>query len=66
MSGLTVDQALAQVMLLVDDDPAKRREFRRILGEVRSDGYSAGYRDGWEEGKNIMTQILRNKRERRK
>jgi hypothetical protein len=66
MSELTVDQALAQVMLLVDDDPAKRREIRRILGEVRSADYSAGYRDGWEEGSCIMTQRLRNKRERRK
>ena len=47
-----MDQALAQVMLLVrvDDDAEKRREIRRVLNEVRSGGYAARHRDGWDEG----------------
>ena len=52
MSGLTVDQALAQVMLLfrVQDAAERRSEIRKVLEQVRSSGYAAGHSDGWEEG----------------
>lgn len=50
--ALTVDQGLAQVMLLIriEDDAEKRREIRKVLTEVRSGGYETGHRDGWDEG----------------
>jgi hypothetical protein len=49
--GLTVDQALARLMVAerITDEAERRREYRKILNDVRSHGYHEGSDDGYEQ-----------------
>ena len=51
MDALTPDEALAQILILAPiEDEDKRGEILRILQQVRTSGYRAGCREGFDQG----------------